>query len=203
MDAIKAIVQGGRLDVTVRTDWPDGTEVVVQPLAREQMFGIREEDWPETPEARAEWLRWYDSLEPLIFTPAEEAAWAAARRNRRSLIAWASSVKPRRSGKSGNETLPSRHRHHGGLHQSPPRGCRQDSRCAATWGPYRNVHFGGRGALLRGGVQRLRGTRTFLGYTGRWLALFAGRSTAMRPRSTVDLRRLCGAPGAPCKAWTS
>jgi hypothetical protein len=37
-------------------------------------------DWPETPEARAEWLRWYDSLEPLEFTPEEQEEIAAWRR---------------------------------------------------------------------------------------------------------------------------
>jgi hypothetical protein len=36
---------------------------------------MREEDWQDTPEAIAAWLRWYDSLEPLQFTPQEEAKW--------------------------------------------------------------------------------------------------------------------------------
>jgi hypothetical protein len=35
-------------------------------------LGIREEDWSNTPEAIASWLKWYDSLEPFIFTPEEE-----------------------------------------------------------------------------------------------------------------------------------
>jgi hypothetical protein len=32
-----------------------------------------EEDWSNSPEADADWLAWYDSLEPLEFTPEERA----------------------------------------------------------------------------------------------------------------------------------
>jgi hypothetical protein len=77
--AIKAIVKDRRLELDVPADWPDGTEVVVKPIRTELTLGIREEDWPETPEASAAWLKWYDSLEPLIFTDAERAEWASAR----------------------------------------------------------------------------------------------------------------------------
>ena len=83
MTAITAIVKGGRLELNVPPDWPDGTEVVVQPVCIGETFGIREEDWPETPEAMADWLSWYDSLEPLIFTDAERAAWATARKEQK------------------------------------------------------------------------------------------------------------------------
>jgi|SRR5665213_713703 len=83
MHAIKATVKQGRLELSVPADWPDGTEVIVKPVLSEQMFGIREEDWPDTPDARAEWLRWYDSLEPLIFTPAEKEAWTASRQQQK------------------------------------------------------------------------------------------------------------------------
>jgi len=38
-----------------------------------------EDDWSDTPEAIAEWLKWYDSLEALIFTKEERAAWETAR----------------------------------------------------------------------------------------------------------------------------
>jgi hypothetical protein len=84
MIAIKAIVKGGRLDVKVPPDWPDGTEVIVQPVKPEETFGISEEDWPDSPDAIAEWLRWYDSLEPLIFTDEERVAWEAARADQKA-----------------------------------------------------------------------------------------------------------------------
>lgn len=40
----------------------------------------QEEDWSNTPEAIADWLAWYDSLEPLVFTPEEEADLQDSRR---------------------------------------------------------------------------------------------------------------------------
>ena len=47
------------------------------------MLEVREENWPDTPETIAAWLKWYDSLEPLIFTDEERAAWEAARREQK------------------------------------------------------------------------------------------------------------------------
>jgi len=82
MNAIRAVVQGGRLEVRVPGDWPDGTEVVVQPVTGDG--GLGEEDWQDTPEAVAAWLEWYDSLEPLTFTDEERAAWAADRAARKA-----------------------------------------------------------------------------------------------------------------------
>jgi hypothetical protein len=83
VNAIKAIVKDRRLELEVPADWPDGTEVVVEPLHTEATLGIREEDWPETPEASASWLKWYDSLEPLIFTDGEKAKWESARQEQK------------------------------------------------------------------------------------------------------------------------
>jgi hypothetical protein len=79
MHAIKVTVKDGRVELQVPHDWPDGTEVLVQPVEPAHEFGIREEEWPDSPEAVADWLRWYDSLEPLVFTEEEQAAWEAAR----------------------------------------------------------------------------------------------------------------------------
>ena len=83
MTTIKATVRNGRVEVKAPVDWPEGTEVIVQPVANEETFGIREEDWPESPQALAEWLQWYDTLEPLVFTEEERAAWEAARRQQK------------------------------------------------------------------------------------------------------------------------
>jgi predicted DNA-binding antitoxin AbrB/MazE fold protein len=66
----------GRIVPDDPVDLPEGCRlrVEVEPeLAESGMIGISEEDWPRSPEAIAEWLDWYDSLEPLVFTPEEEA----------------------------------------------------------------------------------------------------------------------------------
>jgi hypothetical protein len=81
MTAIKAIVKGGRLELEVPADWPEGTVVEIHPVGQAGQNAGRpmtseeeagEEGWSNTPEAIADWLRWYDSLEPLTLTPEEE-----------------------------------------------------------------------------------------------------------------------------------
>ena len=79
MNAVKGTVQNGHVVLDNPTDLPEGSRVLVEPIAEEETFGIREEDWQDTPEAVAAWLRWYDSLEPIERTPQEEAEWQAAR----------------------------------------------------------------------------------------------------------------------------
>jgi hypothetical protein len=59
-------------------DWPDGTEVAVNRVEDEETVGLREEDWPTTEEGIENWLRWYDSIEPLNLTPEDDAAMQAA-----------------------------------------------------------------------------------------------------------------------------
>ena len=39
-----------------------------------------DDESPETPEEIEAWLRWYHSLEPIVMTPEEEAAWEADRK---------------------------------------------------------------------------------------------------------------------------
>lgn len=83
MTAIKGIVKAGRIELNAPPDRPDGNEVVVQPIPVNQSLGISEHDWPDCPQAIAEWLKWYDSLEPLIFTDDERAVWEAARQDQK------------------------------------------------------------------------------------------------------------------------
>jgi hypothetical protein len=68
----KAIIRQGQVIVAKPIDLPDGTEVVVSAIPPKSA-GDFEEDWDNSPEGIAMWLKWYDSVEPLIFTPEEEA----------------------------------------------------------------------------------------------------------------------------------
>ena len=70
--------KNGRIILDSPTDWPDGCRVIIEPVSDVDALGIPEEDWAETPEAIAAWLRWYDSLEPLLMTPEEETKWQDA-----------------------------------------------------------------------------------------------------------------------------
>jgi hypothetical protein len=78
--AITGTWKNGRIILDSPTDWPDGCRVIIEPVPEGEILGLREEDWADTPEAIAEWLRWYDALEPLVMTPEEDAKWQAARK---------------------------------------------------------------------------------------------------------------------------
>ncbi len=55
MNAIKATVMRGRLDLKVPLDWPDGTEVLIEPtMARLEKIGIDESEWRDDPESLAD-----------------------------------------------------------------------------------------------------------------------------------------------------
>jgi hypothetical protein len=77
---ISGTYRDGQIRLEEPVDWPEGArvEVSLSEPARPRV-GLTEEEWPTDPEAIEAWLRWYDSLEPLEFTPAEEADLAAWR----------------------------------------------------------------------------------------------------------------------------
>ena len=71
---IEGTYHAGRVDLDKDVDWPEGCRVRV---ALE--YGLREGDWPDTPENRAEILRRMEAIEPLELTAEDEAEIAAAR----------------------------------------------------------------------------------------------------------------------------
>jgi hypothetical protein len=75
MTTIKATVSGGRLDLQVPTDWPDGTEVEIHPV------GVTDDMMPSDEVARL--LALMDQAEPLDLSDAERAAWEAERQVRK------------------------------------------------------------------------------------------------------------------------
>jgi hypothetical protein len=78
--AITGTWTNGRILPDAEGDWPEGCRLKIEPLGPPDRIGMREEDWSNSPEDIAEWLKWYDSLEPLEFTPEEEADMTAWRR---------------------------------------------------------------------------------------------------------------------------
>ena len=77
MNAIRATWKDGQIIPDGPVDWPDGARLLVEPDP------VAEEESLDTPEAIADWLKWYDSLQPLIFTEEERAALEADRQARK------------------------------------------------------------------------------------------------------------------------
>jgi hypothetical protein len=72
MNAIKGIVKQGRLELKVPSDWPDGTEVLIEPTTAGPLkVGMDESEWRDDPESLAEWDSWLKTIEPFEFTPSE------------------------------------------------------------------------------------------------------------------------------------
>lgn len=83
MKTIKAIVRGGQLELEKPVELPDGTELLIPlPNGAPSESGDEEAGWDNSPEGIAKWLAWYDSLQPLLFTEEEGAAWEADRQAR-------------------------------------------------------------------------------------------------------------------------
>ncbi len=78
MTAIKAMVRNGRVETEHPLEFPDGTEVLV--VHSEDVFEPEQDNSPEGIQA---WLKWYDSLEPLILTKEDERVVEAARKERK------------------------------------------------------------------------------------------------------------------------
>jgi hypothetical protein len=80
MSAVKGKLENGKVILADHVDWPEGTEVRVEPISNGDAMASGEELQGDDPDSIARWLAWYDSLEPLIFTADEEAAREAAQR---------------------------------------------------------------------------------------------------------------------------
>jgi hypothetical protein len=77
MTVIKSVVKNGRIDLAASADWPEGCEVVIEPLPRAaDKIGLDESEWRDDPAGVADWEAWIKTIEPLEYTPEEEAAFA-------------------------------------------------------------------------------------------------------------------------------
>jgi hypothetical protein len=81
MNPIKAMVRNGRIEIDQPLNLPDGSELLV--LRSNGTVDDAEDGWDNTPEGIAAWLKWYDSLQPLIFTAEEQKALEEDKRARK------------------------------------------------------------------------------------------------------------------------
>ncbi len=79
MTMLRATIKGGRLELDVPPDWPDGTEVEIHPIQRGMVGGTG----AMSPEEIATTLAAMERIEPFDMSEGELAAWEAERRSRK------------------------------------------------------------------------------------------------------------------------
>jgi hypothetical protein len=78
VNAIHATILDGKIIPDTPVELPNGTRVTIQPAGSEYVgVGMREEDWPTTPEGIAALVAKMDQIRPFP-TPEEDAAWRQA-----------------------------------------------------------------------------------------------------------------------------
>ena len=78
--AIPGTVHDGHIVLETPVDWPEGTKVEVTLVTPARpRYGMTEDEWPTDPEGIARLIAEIDAIEPLVFTPEEEADLAAWR----------------------------------------------------------------------------------------------------------------------------
>ena len=86
MNTFHGTVKDGLIVLDVPAALPDGTRVTVLPIEKtQQVRGMREDEWPATPEGIAALLARMDEVEPGWLSPEDDAAWRATLRSEREL----------------------------------------------------------------------------------------------------------------------
>lgn len=71
MNAIRATWTNGQIVPAEPVDWPEGSELLVEPLAAGEMIGLDESEWRDDPQSIADWIAWVDTIQPLVLSDAE------------------------------------------------------------------------------------------------------------------------------------
>jgi hypothetical protein len=79
MNPIKATWINGNIIPAEPVDWPEGSELIVAPVATAGKIGLDESEWRDDAEALADWEAWMPTVEPLALSDEERAAFACYR----------------------------------------------------------------------------------------------------------------------------
>lgn len=72
MHAIKAIWTNGHIVPVEPVDWPEGSELRVEPVpSNGARIGMTEEEWRDDPESISDWIAAVEKIEPLIWAEGE------------------------------------------------------------------------------------------------------------------------------------
>lgn len=77
MSVIRGRYIDGKVILDAPADWPEGAEVNVTPAEEYVGIGMREEDWPTTPEGIAALIARMDQIKPFL-SPEDDETWRKA-----------------------------------------------------------------------------------------------------------------------------
>lgn len=77
MNAVKATWTNGRILPGEPVNWPEGSELVVEPVGVGEKIGLDESEWRDDPAALADWDAWLRTIETRVLTEEERAAFDA------------------------------------------------------------------------------------------------------------------------------
>ena len=72
MNAIKAIWTNGHIVPAEPVDWPEGSELRVEPINPRERIGLSNDEWHDDLESITAWIEAVDKIEPLIWSEGEE-----------------------------------------------------------------------------------------------------------------------------------
>jgi hypothetical protein len=79
MTTLRGTIKNGQIVLDAPAELPEGTRVEVLPIGGTRpTLGLREDDWPTTPEGIAALLARMDAVEPGWLSPGDDAAWRSA-----------------------------------------------------------------------------------------------------------------------------
>lgn len=94
MNPIKATWTNGQIVPAEPVDWPEGSQLLVEPIERDEKIGMDEPQWRDDPESIAAWIAAVNQIEPLIWAEGEEAEYQRYREGFREAAAPASAFGP-------------------------------------------------------------------------------------------------------------
>jgi hypothetical protein len=76
MNAVKAVWMNGQIVPAGPVDWPEGSELLVEPIVPDgDKIGLAEEEWRDDPESIAAWIAAVEKIEPLVWADEEREAY--------------------------------------------------------------------------------------------------------------------------------
>jgi hypothetical protein len=83
MNAIKARWTNWQIVPAEPVDWPEGSELLVEPVPTGEKLGMSEEEWRDDPESIAAWIAAVEKIEPMIWEEGEREEYERYRKESR------------------------------------------------------------------------------------------------------------------------